>query len=312
MFTRKLLHNNLKGSKPLSPKTNTPQGFFTSLKNLISFNSKNIGKVYGLDPVTTISQVDHILASEEEISEKIYMVNHVKNCLQTSPLHDFATLSHSYNSLREQYLTSELTKENIALLTSEELYAVVNNLMVNDNPDIANWCLIRFYELISEDINTDASSIDEEGRITVDMRVLEPHLFSKIMGALSLNPDLYFQTENIEDLGQYAMVYIKRHRLNFSFDDKSLSLVSVLSFANPTPGNFQIDFSFLTQNRTHELCQTRNLGAKSFHQLQLCLESCPGFSNLDLSHSQWKSESKDRLQQFYWRAGRAHSLLIRR
>lgn len=81
MFTRKLLHNNLKGSKPLSPKTNTPQGFFTSLKNLISFNSKNIGKVYGLDPVTTISQVDHILASEEEISEKIYMVNHVKNCL---------------------------------------------------------------------------------------------------------------------------------------------------------------------------------------------------------------------------------------
>ena len=133
-------------------------------------------------------------------------------------------------------MTPELTENNISQFSSEDLYAAINNLFPHDDAQIANNCLKRFYELIQEDIGTESSSIDEEGRITVDMRILEPHLFSKIMGALALNPDLFYQCELVHDLGNYAMVYIKKHSLNFSFDDKCLSLVSILNFSNPSPG----------------------------------------------------------------------------
>jgi hypothetical protein len=91
----------------------------------------------------------------------------------------------------------KLNAESIAALNSEELFGAINNLFPQDDPEIANNCLLRFFELIQEDIGTDSSTIDEEGRITVDMRVVEPHLFAKTMNALAMNTDLYFQCEAI-------------------------------------------------------------------------------------------------------------------
>lgn len=246
MFTRQLLQKNLK-TKPTGNISPQQTSLFSKLKKLVCFNSKHIGKIYGLDPVTTISQVDTILNEESNVGENLYLVNHVKSQIQSSSIGDFQTLTHSYQQLREQYLKPNLTADNIAHLNSEELFAAVNNLYVGDDPLIGAAILNRLFELIQEDVGSESSTIDEEGRITVDMRILEPHLFAKIMGCISMNNDLFLACENIQDLAQYAMVYIKRQSLNFSFDDKSLALISILNFANPTPGKPPPLTPFLTK-----------------------------------------------------------------
>ena len=153
-------------------------------------------------------------------------------------LSEFQILSQTYQNLRLQHLTPVLTEQNISKFSSEEIYATVNNLYPEDNSQIADWCLSRLFELIQEDIANESSKIDEEGRITVDMRIFEPHLFAKTLGAIALNQDFFMKSEQIWDLSQYAMVYLKRHTNNLSFDDKSLALVSLMNFSNPTPGNF--------------------------------------------------------------------------
>ena len=158
--------------------------------------------------------------------------------------------------MREKYLGPELSDQKIQGFSGEELYACIENLFPQDSTETAASCLKRLFELIQQDVSSESAAIDEDGRVTVTMRVLEPHLFSKIIAAMSYCPELFLRAAEAQDLAQYALAYIKRHSMNFSFEDKSLAMTGLLSFANPTPGRFVLG-SYSNQPRAHKVCQGR-------------------------------------------------------
>jgi hypothetical protein len=124
----------------------TPQS--KALKKYICFNSKHIGKIYGQDPVTTLSSVGTILQEETDVGESLYLLNHVKSSIMTTHVNDFHVLNQGYLELRQDHVIPKLTPEAVAGLNSEELYAAINNLYAEDDVSIASACLGRFYELI--------------------------------------------------------------------------------------------------------------------------------------------------------------------
>lgn len=207
-----------------------------SIFRQISFNSKHISRVYGLNADEAIGEVQNILQKEQSLTESVLLLNHVKNLVTSAKISEFQTLSSAYHDLRSKYMTPVLSHEKIQTFSSEELYACVNNLFPSDSKETAGSCLTKFFELIQKDLSSESAKIDDEGRITVDMRILEPHLFSKILAALAYNPELYLQTEEVQDLAEYTLAYIKRHSSNFSFEDKCIAMTCILSFSNPTPG----------------------------------------------------------------------------
>lgn len=61
--------------------------FFNS-KRLVSFNSKHIGKVYGLTPYDTLIKVDYILNEESSAVESVLLINHLKTVIMSTKIND--------------------------------------------------------------------------------------------------------------------------------------------------------------------------------------------------------------------------------
>jgi hypothetical protein len=90
--------------------------------------------------------------------------------------------------------------------------------------------LNRFYQLLEEDLKTESAYLNEDGVLKVSKRIVEPHLFAKLVSGVSVFQQFFSGCENINKFGEKSLEYLQFHTQNISFFDKSIVLASLQNF----------------------------------------------------------------------------------
>lgn len=208
----------------------------SQIPKLISFNSQNYSKFYRMSSEQIIQDFDNISQIEsnnraEQIKEKLILINHTREqiAIEAGQNPNYVVSLQKLGELSQQ-LQATLTQEDVNTLNSEELYCLMSGFLTEENSDLVNYCMLRFYDLIKEDLRDESYG--------ADMRVMECHMFSKIIGVIGLTKEPFVSAEAFGDFELYVDSFVKRHRGNFSFFDKALALSLIIDVGNPISGNF--------------------------------------------------------------------------
>jgi len=173
----------------------------------------------------------------EALKEKLLILNHIKqNLPYYSHLPNVGDIFSQFSQRSSETLSEDLLEKDISQYSSEELYTIMSIFLPNQNFNtltLQQNFLNRFFELLQEDIESDSSLVNNDGVISVSKRIIEPHLFSKIVGGFSIYQHLFNGCEGIEKFGENCTNYLRYHSKNISFFDKSLALASLQNFPCP-------------------------------------------------------------------------------
>ena len=215
---------------------------FGQLFKKISFTSKNYTKFYNLTPTEILENFDQI--TEEPIKdiaytkERLLLLNHTREKLKSlSPDGDFKENTQSYFRLCKEVQQNELTPDLIQFFSADDIYLLLNTYSTDNGPELTSSVINRFIQLIGDDVKSDQDFMTDTGAISVGMRILEPHAFSKMLESMTRCLPQFMDAPEVGELQQYCSVYIRKHWNNFSYHDKALSLVCLLNFVDLTPGN---------------------------------------------------------------------------
>lgn len=207
-----------------------------SVARLISFNSQNYSRFHNLSSDQIIQDFEKISKIESTerpqiLKEKLILINHTREqiALEAGQNPNYTTSLQQLGEISKN-LQVTITQEDINNLNSEELYCLMSGFLTEANPNLANFCLLRFYDLIKEDLKDE--SYDTK------MRVMECHMFSKIVGVIGFSKEPFMSAEAFDDFELYADSFIKRHSNNFSYYDKALALSLIIDIGNPISGNY--------------------------------------------------------------------------
>jgi len=214
------------------PKLRTRLPLFRRFFYLTSPNYRLYNQVQTID---LIESYENYLTEAQSPGEEISLLFWIKTKIKGCNPDEFGQLAGAYTELA--YSRYPILKDSIMELDAEHFYGLLSTYSNFDMRNSIDLFIDKFYTLIKEEIKNNATIVTEKGEFSTKKKILEIHLFTKILKFFAYNKRTVSKSEIGKDLPEYCQLYIKKYFNEFSTSDKACALFYLSALGHSLPGS---------------------------------------------------------------------------